>query len=467
MFPFLSNIKSIFTKSNQGSYADSAQIFSKIAGYFGVSCAESSRMVNAINVWNSVFQGSKTQIMKTVCHEAAKLVLNEARLSVDGEKESDGIIKKAVGGLEDKLFSTLEIGVALGGMIIKPTLKGFDLVSPTNFIPIEYNAEGGITSAIFVDTVYRSDKVYRKAEYHHFVGDVYMIDSKAFVSKYSYSLGNQCRLSDVREWKDISEHIEILNIDTPLFAYFRMPGFNNIDESSNLGISLCSSAIEYLASFDNAFDGFKADLETTRKVIFVEKASLLNVDSQAKRQKNFERNPIPNLIVGINNTDKIKEFNPSCNVNEFKTALQMLLDMISTSCGFTSGYFTFDNKRAAVTATQIESEDQVTVSTISAIRNNLKKAVEQAYHAYITILRLYDIYPDVANSLSFYARDLSVTPEADKLHTLELVKLGYYPLELYLKEYEGFTDDDIAKYRDKIPVLAKLGEQNITTENKT
>ena len=139
----------------------------------------------------------------------------------------------------------------------------------------------------------------------------------------------------------------------------------------------------------------------------------------------------------------------------------MLLDMISVSCGFTSGYFTFDNKRAAITATQIESEDQVTISTISAIRNNLKRAVEQAYYAYITILKLYDIYPDTINTISFYTRDLSVTPEADKLHTLELVKQGYYPLELYLKEYEGFTDDDIDKYRDKIPALTKLGEQNI------
>ena len=461
MVPFLSNIKNIFTRSNNGYYVDSANIFSKIASSFGVSCAESPRMISAINVWNSVFQGSKTQIMKTVCHEASKLVLNEASISVDGEVDSDNTVKAAISGLENKLFRTLEIGIALGGMIIKPTLKGFDLVSPTNFIPIEYNAEGGITSAIFVDTIYRSDKIYRKAEYHHFEGDVYMIDSKAFVSKYSYSLGSQCSLSDVREWKDISPHIEIVNIEAPLFAYFRMPGFNNIDETSNLGISLCSSAIEYLSAFDNVFDGFKADIETTRKVIFVEKASLLNVDSQAKRQKNFEKNPIPNLIVGMNNTDKIKEFNPSCNVNEFKTALQMLLDMISVSCGFTSGYFTFDNKRAAVTATQIESEDQVTISTISAIRNNLKRAVEQAYYAYITILKLYDIYPDTINTISFYARDLSVTPEADKQHTLELVKQGYYPLELYLKEYEGFTEDDIDKYRDKIPALTKLGEQNI------
>lgn len=461
MFPIFSSIKNIFTKSNQGYYADQANIFSKIASSFGVSCAESPRMISAINAWNSVFQCSKTQIMKTVCHEASKLVLNDASISVDGEKDSDEIVEKAVKGLEDKLFRTLEVGIALGGMIIKPTLKGFDIVAPTNFIPIEYNADGGITSAIFIDTIYRSDKVYRKAEYHHFEGDVYMIDSKAFVSKYSYSLGSQCRLSDVREWKDIGEHIEIVNIEAPLFAYFRMPGFNNIDEMSNLGISLCSAAIEYLSAFDNAFDGFKADIETTRKVIFVEKASLLNVDSQSRKQKNFEKNPIPNLIVGMNNTDKIKEFNPSCNVNEFKTALQMLLDMISTSCGFTSGYFTFDNKRAAVTATQIESEDQVTVSTITAIRNNLKKAVEDAYYAYIVILKLYDLSPSNVNTISFYSRDLSITPEADRAHTLELVKQGYYPLELYLKEYEGFSDNELELYREKIPALTKLGEQNI------
>ena len=447
MLSIFSGIKSLFGFGTKGTNTNSILTFEKVANIFGTHCAESARMLNALSVWNTTFQVSKTQMMKIICHEAAKLTLTDLDISLNAQSPASGTIQAALFDLKNKLTRVLEVGIALGGLVIKPTLNGFDLIAPTNFIPTEFNSNGDLCGAIFITTLYKGGHIYKRFEYHRFVNNVYMIDNRAYMAKNEYELGSPCALKGIPEWADISEHTEIDNLTKPLFSYFRMPGYNNIDETSYSGISLCSAAMEYLSAYDNAFDGFKADLETTRKIIFVNNAALINVDKVNSRQGNFTKNPLPNLIVGLSNTDQIKEFNPSCNVDEFKTALQMLLNMIATSCGFTSGYFSFDNARKAVTATQIESEDQITVATVIAIRNNLKDAVISAINSYIDLLALYNIATLDDVNVTFYTRDISVTPEADRAHTLELVKLGYYPLELYLKEYEGITEGDLDKYK--------------------
>ena len=142
---------------------------------------------------------------------------------------------------------------------------------------MSYSSTGDITSVIFIDRVFRGGFIYTKLEYHRYKGAKYMIDSKVYISKIMSDLGSRRSLSDVPEWSDISEHVEVENLETPLFSYFRMPGYNNVDESSPLGISLCSASLAYMRTFDETFEGFRADLATTRKVIFVNNSSLINI----------------------------------------------------------------------------------------------------------------------------------------------------------------------------------------------
>ena len=441
----INSVKGIFQRQPQPTATYTPLFFETCAKEFGVMCAESASMSCAISKWNSVFQGSQTQIMKTVCHEAAKLTLTDIDITAGYDKlakeEDKSVLNDILNRLKAKLAKDLEVGIALGGLMFKANPDGVDIIAPTNFIPVSYSSTGDITSVIFIDRVFRGGFIYTKLEYHRYQNNKYMIDSKVYISKIMSDLGSRRSLSDVPEWSDISEHVEVENLETPLFSYFRMPGYNNVDESSPLGISLCSASLAYMRTFDETFEGFRADLATTRKVIFVNNSSLINIEQKGRT---LTHNPIPNLIVGINgDASEIKEFNPSCNVESFKTALQMLLDLISTSCGFTAGYFSFDNVHSAVTATQVESEDQITIATIMSIRDSLTSALGNIFNALYNVLLLYKRVIINKPSFSIYMRDLSSTPEADKLHTLELVKLGYYPLRLYLKEYEGLTDEEV------------------------
>ena len=69
----INSVKGIFQRQPQPTATYTPLFFETCAKEFGVMCAESASMSCAISKWNSVFQGSQSQIMKTVCHEAAQL----------------------------------------------------------------------------------------------------------------------------------------------------------------------------------------------------------------------------------------------------------------------------------------------------------------------------------------------------------------------------------------------------------
>ena len=57
-------------------------------------------------------------------------------------------------------------------------------------------------------------------------------------------LGKEVPLSAVPEWANLEEAVTILHVKKPLFAYFKIPNANNVDDSSPLGVSVYSRAVD-------------------------------------------------------------------------------------------------------------------------------------------------------------------------------------------------------------------------------
>ena len=73
----------------------------------------------------------------------------------------------------------------------------------------------------------------------------YIIRNYAFVSDNSDNIGRRISLTDVPEWADLQEEVSIGNAKRPLFSYFKMPGANNIDSGSPLGVSVFARAVAF------------------------------------------------------------------------------------------------------------------------------------------------------------------------------------------------------------------------------
>lgn len=450
---------------------DTSSVTKKYCEQFGVLPIDSSSMSSAINCWNRCYMNSTSQLMKTICCEASKLCLTDLDISVvynSGSKDRVDTLNAMISGLKKNLTRNLEYGLALGGLLLVTSDTGVLIVPPTNYIPISYNSEGDLISVIITTSVVNNDKKYVKLEYHHYIEQTYVIETKCLVFTGSNTLGTPCSLSSVREWADINPVIQIDDLERPLFSLFKVPGMNNIDVGSASGISLCSPAISYINAYDVALELFNSNVSVSKKLLFIKDSALFNLASTAGGANGGNKglgavriNPLPNLIQSFNgDKDSVFEYNPILNVEEFKSALSLYLNTISSSCGFTSGYFSFESNSVAVTATQVESEDARTVGTITSIRKSLEYAIRGLVFALNEYISLTTSLPEANFEFNFYARDLSDTPIADREHTLELVKLGYYPLELYLKEYEGFTEEEA----NKIAISLKASDTKVQKE---
>lgn len=431
---------------------------------FGVVADINADMYTALNTWGLLFTKSKTSLPSIIAGEAARLATIDMQITVSGGKRAE-YIQTVLDMNRDRLRSKLELGCAYGGMIIKPTLDGIDFIPATRYIPIEYDSNGNLIGVIFIDTFVKSNKYYNRLEYHHFVVNedgtkIYVIENKAFKSDSKLVIGREIKLDSVPKWVGIKPFVPIDNVERPLFGYFRMPNANNIDVDSPLGVSVFSKAVETIKDFEMWYDKWKREGALSDKILFVDEQAMLKPGATGT-SKATQVNPVPELIKGLrfgNNTNKcIEEFTPKLRVAAFRQALQTQLDLISVQSGFSSGYFSFDTKTGAVTATQIQSDDQRTNSTCTDIQQNYKQALEGLIYAMQVFYTLYDIVPTDEVVVSYYMKDLYVNTDEDRNRAFQLAEKKYIPKWKYLVDYEGYSEEDA-----KLMVAEAEGDSTVT-----
>ena len=164
--------------------------------------------------------------------------------------------------LKKQLRTQIEYGIAKGGLVIKPYVVTnkpvnsdgvdsdltptvdieFDFIQADAFYPLAFDASGKITEAAFIQTKTEKNQIYRRLEYHKWENNIVTVVNKAYKSHNikgdditnGGDLGEEIKLSEVPEWKDLEEKAVIKNVIQPLFAYFKMPEANTIDTSSPL-----------------------------------------------------------------------------------------------------------------------------------------------------------------------------------------------------------------------------------------
>lgn len=415
---------------------------------FGVSADINSAMQTALNEWDSLFTNSTTNIASVIAGEASRLSTVDMSITLTGSARAEAI-QEVLNNNKDRLRSKLELGCAYGGLILKPNERGIDFVPPTRYIPISFDSNGNIDGVIFIDMFTKNEQYYTRLEYHGFelVGDqrVYYIRNKAFVSNNKITRGYEVPLTKVPRWSSLLPEVPIEGLEKPLFGYFRMPNANNVDIDSPLGVSIYSKAVESIKDFEMWYSKWKREGKLSDKYLFVDEQSMMRAGATGAN-KAVVNNPMPELIKGLrfgNNANKcIEEFTPEIRVEDFKLAMQTQLDLISVQCGFSAGYFSFDARTGAVTATQVQSEDQRTNSTCTDIQQNYKLAIEGLIYALDVMHTLYEYTPEGAIETSFYMKDLYVNVDEDRKRAFDLAEKKYIPKWKYLVEYEGYAEDE-------------------------
>ena len=443
---------------------------------FDVDIISSGLMENAQTEWKNIIKGKPYWLGKSVrtinfakflCYYTSKKTCLDLNVAISGSERAD-YINRCIGSMIQKsIRDKVEDACGFGGIIFKPNGTynpdgAIDFVMPGSFAVTEKNSNGDILGVIFIDRIVKGDDYYTRLEYHHFEsaavtenenGRTYTIENKAFKSKGSDSLGRRIALTDVPEWENIRESISISNVDKPLFGYLKMPYNNTIDYSSPEGVSVFSNCIEELRNLDIAWSRKDDETNDSQHITFIDENALFKRDKNTGYESRLE---LPRFVKGLRRgvdaAGTIDEHIPTMLTDQRIEDINSILSMISTKAGFSQGQFVLDRKTGVATATEIESDDSETVETIADIRNALKTAIKDLVYAIDKYCDVFFDMPsgyvnaldeDVPDEDIFYFKDLLASFEQDRTRAYQLMTNKVYSKRKYLKEYEGFSDEEI------------------------
>ena len=430
-----------------------------IANDFGITLFNNYDMNEALKQWDELYRAPKgMQFASVIASEVARLATLEFEVGVDDVTARGDIIKRVLKReLSNNLRKQIEYGCAYGSLLIKPNFDGksisIDHIKPNCFIPVEFDSNNRLTSVICLDRRTIGGYIYTKAELCTYKNNKYTVSTRAYVSKDINDFGIEVPLTDVEEWKGIKKDVLIQNVDRPLFGLFRYPAANNIDIDSPLGVSIFSRSCDALQKLDVAFDKFNNDIDTSDKVLFV--ADYLLMTSEAgKRMK--RTNPLPKVVKSLNfvtNGTEVKEWVPEIRDVQYKSAIQMYIDIISIQCGFDAGYFTFDNNSRTIrTATEVTADQQRTLSTVADVQVEIHNVIEDVIYAINALISLYRLVTDDVNDVAYTIKykDFNLDPEQERNNTLLLIEKGILPKWKYLVDHEGYTEEKAKEFIEQI-----------------
>lgn len=460
---------------------------------FNVDIISSDLMGIAQAEWQNVIKGRPYWMSKNVrtinfakflCYYTSKKTCLDLNVTINGSDRADYIDQCVKAMIQKSIRDKVEDACGAGGIILKPNgtynpAGAIDYVMPGSFAVTEKNSNGDILGIIFIDRRIKGDDYYTRLEYQHFTsaigedgenaGRTYTIENKAFKSRGSDSLGRSIKLTDVPEWKDIPESISISNVEKPLFGYFKMPYNNTIDYASPEGVAVFSNCLEELRNLDVAWSRKDAEVDDSQHLTFIDENALMKRD---KNNGSKERVELPRFVKGLRRgvdaQSTIDEHVPTLLTDQRVADINSILSMISTKAGFSQGQFVLDRKTGIATATEIESDDNETVETITDIRNALKVAIKDLVYALDKYCDVFFDMPsgyvnaldeDVADEDIFYFKDLLASFEQDRTRAYQLAMNKMYSKRKYLKEYEGFNDQEIDE------MFAEIEKENAGQNN--
>lgn len=387
----------------------------------------------------------------------AGLVTLDLGIDISGGERAEYLQKQA-----DYVLSVItdKVSEALGncGMMFKPNGQNVDYIEPGNFAPTETDSNGNILGCVFQSQIDRGDWRYTRLEWHRFEdttledgteGKVYRITNYAYKARAGrmatnqLSIGDPCKLTEVREWANIEPDISLLNVEMPLFAYFKNPAPNRIDRTSPLGVPVWHNALKELKDLDISWSRKSGEVEDSKHMTFVAQSAIQYAEQHGVKLPRFLRG----LEMGVDADSTVHEHVSTLLTDQRIKDINSILAMISTKCGFSQGMFVLDEKTGMMTATQVEADDQETIRTIKNIRDALQDSITQLLYGCNVMADLYsdtppELWETLKDSLIFNFGDIVYNRQEDMANWWKYRIQGDVPAYLYYVKFEGMGIDE-------------------------
>lgn len=434
---------------------------SKAKEEFDIESITSGEMAALIERCANIYQGrppwvdreehiKTVNFAKSICSETARLTTLAIGITIDGSARAVWL-QEQIDKVYFQLRHWVEYGCAYGTIILKASGESIDMFTPDDFIVTD-QSNGKITGAVFVNREVSSDgkKYYTRLEYHRFLeSGEYAISNKCYVGRSQNDTGKAVNITDT-PWADLLDEAIVENVKSPLFGVLRTPQANNIDIDSPLSLSIFADALEELKDLDIAYSRNSKEILDSKRLVLLDSDRLLPEGGKvAKTAAGFEstrkRMGLPDYVknvYGDGQNDFYQEINPTLNTDTRLTGINALLSQIGYKCGFSNGYFVFNEKTGMVTATQVESDDRRTIQFIKDCRDKLESCLDDLLYALSVYADLYGDTPAGVYEVTYDFGDITYNREEDRARWYSYVTQGKIPFWYYLVKFEGFSEEE-------------------------
>ena len=436
---------------------------------FGVTGIISSEMEKKITEWMDIYRGypdwidqedriKTIKFAKSICSETARLTNLALGITFDGSRK-DYMTKWCDRAVMPNLRRWVEYACASGTIVIKPNGVGVDFVTPDRFEIINVDGNGMISGIIFEDRYQEGEKYYTKQEYHRFndakvnYGDgeykdvkYYQISNRAYVSRNLGELGRPIDLKNTK-WSTLQPDVSIttkndIGLSGMMFGVLRMPAANDIDVNSPLGMAIFSDAREELKDLDISYSRYSEEVEDSRALELIDRRLVREPGTKVTGDKELKlpRHFIP--VSGEAEQEFYQALERPLRIEERVKGINAQLSYVGYKCGYSNGYFVFDQKTGMVTATQVESDDRRTIQLIKDIRDALQTCLDQVFYAQSVFADLYNLAPVGDYTANYAFGDITYNFEEDKMHHYNLAIKGVYPWEEYYVKFLKYSREE-------------------------
>ena len=158
-----------------------------------------------------------------------------------------------------------------------------------------------------------------------------------------------------------------------------------------------------------------------------------------------------------------QEVNPSLNTSARIEGINALLSQIGYKCGFSNGYFVFNEKTGIQTATWVEADQQRTIQTVKDMRDKLQKCMNELINALSIFADLYQLSPVGTYEIVFDFGDITYNEDEDRSRWYSFTVANKVPFWFYLVKFEGFSEEEakalVAEAQPKEPDLFGAGDE--------
>lgn len=421
-------------------------------------------MAEALQKWALIYENRSSWISAdvqsmnlgaSIAAEVARDVTIEMEVGISGSPRAD-FLALQLAPVINGIRTYAEYAAAKGGLVFKPYIKdgmiAVDFVQADCFYPVAFDANGNMTSCVFADQKIVSQYFYTRLEHHSMTAGGYRITNTAFRSTVRDQLGNQVPLSTIDAWADLAEEATIINIDKPLFGYFKMPFANNVDTTSPLGVSVYARAAQgdqcLLRQADEQWSNLIWEFKSGKRAIFVDTLAF-EKDTNGK-PKLPDKRLYRTIDTGGNIADGKKFFEgwtPEFREASILSGLDAILKKIEINCGLAFGTISDPAVATAMTATEVVSSKQRSAATVVDTQKALKNALEQLIYAMNVWCDLGGLAPSGVYETSYDFDDsVVVDSQAQFVQDHQTVNMNGMPKYIFLMRNYGLSEIDAKKW---------------------